>query len=283
MEVIIVTGLSGAGKSQAAHCLEDLGYYCIDNMPPALIKNFIDLSLEDRMQIEKAAFVVDARGGEFFDDLKDTLQYLRSADLQARILFLEASDAVLIRRYQATRRQHPLAGEGGTVSDGIARDREMLQDIRNAANYILDTSNMKAAQLNNAISRILVGENGQDRFTITVKSFGFKAGIPLDADLVFDVRFIPNPFYLTSMRNLTGQSQKVRNYVLKHPEAQDFVTRVHSLVSDLIPNYMREGKSHLVIAIGCTGGQHRSVAITNEFTRLFTEDGRRVITIHRDL
>ena len=282
MEVIIVTGLSGAGKSQAAHCLEDLGYYCIDNMPPALIKNFIELSLQDRMQIEKAAFVVDARGGDFFDDLQDTLQDLRGTGLPFKILFLEASDAVLIRRYQATRRQHPLAGNG-SVSDGILRERFTLEELRNAADYILDTSNMKAAQLNEAICKLLVEDNGQDRFTITLKSFGFKAGIPLDADMVFDVRFIPNPFYLASMRDLTGRSQKVKNYVLRFAETQEFIRRVHSLILDLIPNYMREGKSHLVVAIGCTGGQHRSVAVTEEFKRLFTEDDRRVIMIHRDL
>ncbi|MBE6031771.1 MAG: RNase adapter RapZ [Clostridiales bacterium] len=282
MEVIIVTGLSGAGKSQAAHCLEDLGYYCIDNMPPALIKNFIELSLQDRMQIEKAAFVVDARGGDFFDDLQDTLQDLRNAGLPFKILFLEASDTVLIRRYQATRRQHPLAGNG-SVSDGILRERYTLEELRNAADYILDTSNMKAAQLNEAICKLLVEENGQERFTITLKSFGFKAGIPLDADMVFDVRFIPNPFYLASMRDLTGRSQKVKNYVMRFAETQDFIRRVHRLILDLIPCYMREGKSHLVVAIGCTGGQHRSVAVTEEFKRLFSEDGRRVIMIHRDL
>ncbi|MBQ9931997.1 MAG: hypothetical protein IJO79_06530, partial [Firmicutes bacterium] len=158
-----------------------------------------------------------------------------------------------------------------------------LEELRNAADYILDTSNMKAAQLNEAICKLLVEENGQERFTITLKSFGFKAGIPLDADMVFDVRFIPNPVYLASMRDLTGRSQKVKNYVMRFAETQDFIRRVHRLILDLIPCYMREGKSHLVVAIGCTGGQHRSVAVTEEFKRLFSEDGRRVIMIHRDL
>ncbi len=283
MDVIVVTGLSGAGKSQAVHCLEDLGYYCIDNMPPALMKPFTELSVQGRMRIEKAAFVMDIRGGEFFDDLRFSLAELSKSGMNYRIMFLEASDEVLIRRYKETRRSHPLSASG-TIVDGISRERKKLRDIRKAADFIIDTSHLKTAQLNEEIRRLLLpGEGAGGGFVITVESFGFKNGIPLDADMMFDVRFIPNPFYLASMKNLTGNNRKVQDYVLKFPESQEFVTRMYGLISYLIPMYMREGKPQLVLAFGCTGGQHRSVTMANEFSRLFRADGRQVVTIHRDL
>lgn len=283
MDVIVVTGLSGAGKSQAVHCLEDLGYYCIDNMPPALMKPFTELSVQGRMRIEKAAFVMDIRGGEFFDDLRFSLAELSKSGMNYRIMFLEASDEVLIRRYKETRRSHPLSASG-TIVDGISRERKKLRDIRKAADFIIDTSHLKTAQLNEEIRRLLLpGEGGEGGFIITVESFGFKNGIPLDADMMFDVRFIPNPFYLASMKNLTGNNRKVQDYVLKFPESQEFVTRMYGMISYLIPMYMREGKPQLVLAFGCTGGQHRSVTMANEFSRLFRADGRQVVTVHRDL
>jgi UPF0042 nucleotide-binding protein len=282
MEVIIVTGLSGAGKSQAVNCMEDLGYYCIDNMPPALINNFMDLIMRDKVIIEKAAFTIDIRGGEFFDDLKSTLEELKSSGLKFKIMFLEASDEVLIRRFNETRRAHPLAGAGNTL-EGIIRERERLLEIRSVADYIIDTSNMKSAQLSEEIKKLLLTEKDNPSFTISIQSFGYKHGIPLDADMVFDMRFIPNPFYLKSMRRLTGNSEKVSNYVLKFPETQEFLRTVHDLIDRLIPLYTREGKYHLVIAFGCTGGQHRSVAVANELARQFQEEGKRVITVHRDI
>lgn len=197
-------------------------------------------------------------------------------------MFLEASDEVLIRRYKETRRAHPLS-QSGSILEGIQAEREKLAEVRKEASYILDTSTMKSAKLNEEIKKLLSeGENG-DSFTITLESFGYKHGMALDADWVFDVRFIPNPFYLASMKNLTGNSKKVQDYVLKFPESQMFVNEIHKLVNDLIPMYAREGKYHLVLAFGCTGGQHRSVTMANEFARRFKEEGKRVVLIHRDL
>lgn len=282
MDVIIVTGLSGAGKSQAINCMEDLGYYCIDNMPPTLIKNFMDLIMRDNVTIEKAAFTIDIRGGEFFDDLKSSLVELKNTGLNFKVMFLEASDEILIRRFNETRRTHPLACVGNTL-EGITQERERLLEIRKVSDYIIDTSNMKTAQLNKEIRKLLLSEEENQSFTISIQSFGYKNGIPLDADMVFDMRFIPNPFYLKSMRKLTGNSEKVSNYVLKFPETKEFIHTIHDLINKLIPYYTREGKSHLVIAFGCTGGQHRSVAIANELSRQFLEEGKSVITVHRDL
>ncbi len=282
MEIIIVTGLSGAGKSQAVNCMEDLGYYCIDNMPPTLINNFIDLILREKVSIEKAAFTIDIRGGEFFDDFKSTLEELKSAGFKFKIMFLEASDEVLIRRFNETRRAHPLACAGNT-REGITLERQRLLEIRKISDYIIDTSNMKSAQLSEEIKKLLLSEEENQSFTISIQSFGYKHGIPLDADMVFDVRFIPNPFYLKRMRRLTGNSEKVSNYVLKFPQTQEFIKTVHDMINKLIPYYTKEGKYHLVLAFGCTGGQHRSVAIANEMSRQFLEEGRRVISAHRDL
>ena len=280
MEFIIVTGLSGAGKSQAMNCMEDLGYFCIDNMPPGLIKYFIRLSAEDKIQIEKAAFVIDIRGGEFFDEFKNSLEELKNAGLDFKILFLEASDEVLIRRFKETRRAHPLSN---SIQTGIMRERDKLRKIRAMADNIIDTSSMKSAQLADEIKKLLLSEQEGEKFTLTFLSFGFKNGIPLDADLVLDVRFLPNPFYLSSMKKLTGNSKKVQDYVLKFPEATLFIETMQNLIQTLIPSYEREGKFHLVVAFGCTGGQHRSVVMTNEFSRIFLEAGKRVITLHRDL
>ena len=238
MDIIIVTGLSGAGKSQAINCMEDMGYYCIDNMPPALIKNFMDLILRDKVTIEKAAFTIDIRGGEFFDDLKSGLEELKNAGVKFKVMFLEASDEILIRRFNETRRTHPLASAGNTM-EGIAQERRRLLEIRKISDYIIDTSNMKSAQLNEEIKKLLLSGEENQSLTISIQSFGYKHGIPLDADMVFDMRFIPNPFYLKSMRKLTGNSEKVSSYVMKFPETQDFLVTIHDLIDRLIPCYTR--------------------------------------------
>ena len=282
MEILIVTGLSGAGKSQAIHFIEDMEYYCIDNMPPALIRDFVNLAKQDKMSIQKAAFVVDIRGGEFFGDLKTVLEEMRNSGTEYQLLFLEASDEVLVRRYKETRRTHPLS-KTGSIREGIEAERKKLAHIRKEATYVIDTSNMKAAHLNRELKAVLIGEESQENFTITVESFGFKHGMPPEADWVFDVRFIPNPYYLASMKKLTGNSKKVQDYVLKFPESQAFVKQVHSLINELIPHYIREGKYNLVLAFGCTGGQHRSVTMANKFAELFQEEGKRVVLIHRNL
>lgn len=280
-DLIIVTGLSGAGKTQTVNSLEDMGYYCIDNLPPALMGDFLKLISRDNRQQVKAAFVIDIRGGEFFDDLISGLDALDKENISYKILFLEASDQTLIRRFKETRRQHPMRLVG-TLTEGITSERKKLEEIRQRAHWIIDTSNLKTAQLSNEIRELLSG-NGEQTFGLTIMSFGFKNGIPLEVDTVFDLRFLPNPFYLDSLKKMTGNNKKVRDYVLRFPEANQFLDSVFALVRLLIPGYVREGKTSLVVAFGCTGGQHRSVVMANEFSKLCRADGRHVLTIHRDL
>lgn len=281
MKAIIVTGLSGAGKTQAIDCLEDMGYYCIDNMPPALIKSFIDLTASGK-GIDKAAFVIDVRGGRLFDDLKESLEELQKDDIDYKILYLEAADRVLLRRYNETRRVHPLS-EGGSVETGLRKEREMLSELRKHADFIVDTSNMKSAQLWEEIKNLLTSDENQKTFMINIRSFGYKRGTPMSANLVFDMRFIPNPYYVKSLRPLTGNNAKVSKYVLKYQVTQDFLEKAIDMIEMLIPFYMKEGKYSLSIAIGCTGGQHRSVAVANELNRRLQEKGRRTTIEHREL
>lgn len=282
MEFVIVTGLSGSGKTQAMNCLEDLGYYCIDNLPPQLMDNFIQLTAESDGKMRKAAFGIDVRGGEFFDELKDRLEEFKREHINFKVLFLEASDEVLIRRYKETRRAHPLSPEGTGIKEGIMAERQRLAEIRNMADFIIDTSNMKVARFHEEINKILSVE-GEAGFTMTIMSFGFKNGIPLEADLVFDLRFIPNPFYIPNLKPLTGNDKEVQEYVMSQPIAQEFEERVFQLLESLIPSYIKEGKTRLVLAFGCTGGQHRSVTMANIFTDKFKGSGRRILTTHRDL
>lgn len=281
MKAIIITGLSGAGKTQAIDCLEDMGYYCIDNMPPALIKSFIDLTANGK-GIDKAAFVIDVRGGKLFDDLKDALDELKKDDIAYKILYLEASDRTLLRRYNETRRSHPLS-EGGSVASGLKREREMLQVLRKNADFIIDTSNMKTAQLWDEIKHLLISGENQRTFMINIMSFGYKRGTPMAGDMVFDMRFIPNPYYVKSLRPLTGNNAKVSKYVLRHQVTQDFLEKAADLIDMLIPFYMKEGKYSLNVCIGCTGGHHRSVAVANELNRRLQEQGKRTTLEHRDL
>jgi len=281
MELIIVTGMSGAGKSHAVHCMEDLGYYCVDNIPPKLMDDFVNLASNTGAGLEKVAFVVDIRGGEFFQDLKTGLDELKTQGVEYKIMFLEASNAALIRRYKETRRSHPLAKEGN-ITDGIEHERRMLSELRHLADYVIDTSDIKVAKLNSEIKRILNTED-KDSFTLMVESFGFKNGMPDEADWVLDARFLPNPFYVPSLKNLTGKNKKIKEFVLTCPEAPKFAGRVTGLVLDLIPSYIREGKYHLSIAIGCTGGRHRSVVMAEEIARRLEENGRHCTVKHRDL
>lgn len=281
MKAIIVTGLSGAGKTQAIDCLEDMGYYCIDNMPPALIKSFIDLTGSGK-GIDKAAFVVDVRGGNLFDDLKESLDELKKDDIDYKILYLEASDRALLRRYNETRRSHPLS-EGGPVARALKVEREKLEVLRKKADYIIDTSNMKSAQLWDEIKHLLTSGENIRTFIINIMSFGYKRGTPLAGDLVFDMRFIPNPYYVKSLRPLTGNNAKVSRYVLKHEITQEFLEKAMDMIEMLIPFYMKEGKYSLNVCIGCTGGHHRSVAVANEINRRLQENGMRTTLEHRDL
>ena len=279
MQAVIVTGLSGAGKTQAIICLEDMGYYCVDNMPPALIKNFVRLAAREKNGIEKAAFVMDVRGLEFFSDINSSLEDLKAMGISYKLVFLEASDEILIRRFNETRRAHPFSGSYSTIV-GIQKEREALEEIRGVADFIVDTSGMKSMRLREEIKQIFTGES---KFTINIESFGFKNGIPLDADMVFDVRFIPNPYYVASLKDSTGNSKKTRRYVMKFSESKKFTIKVNELINDMIPCYVREGKNHLNIAFGCTGGRHRSVAMANEFAEIFSASGRRVVLEHRDV
>lgn len=281
MKAIIVTGLSGAGKTQAIDCLEDMGYYCIDNMPPALIKSFIDLTGNGK-GIDKAAFVIDVRGGKLFDDLKDSLDELRKDNIDYKILYLEASDRVLLRRYNETRRSHPLS-EGGPVAAGLKAERERLEVLRNRADFVIDTSNMKTAQLWDEIKHLITSGESRKTFIINIMSFGYKRGTPMAGDMVFDMRFIPNPYYVKSLRPLTGNNAKVSRYVLKHDVTQEFLQKAMDMIDMLIPFYIKEGKYSLNICIGCTGGHHRSVAVANELHRRLQESGKRTTLEHRDL
>ena len=282
MNTVIVTGLSGAGKTQAMNCLEDLGYYCVDNMPPALIKSFVQLAAGESTPIEKAAFAVDVRGGELFADMEKALEDLENEGIDYKILYLEASEPVLIRRFNETRRQHPLAN-GESTQEGLKRETAMLANLRTKADYIIDTSNMKAARLWQEVKDLITSGESEKTFVINVMSFGYKRGIPLGADMIFDMGFIPNPYYLKSLRALTGNNKKVRDYVIRQEVTQDFLQRVEPLILDLIPSYMREGKYSLNLAFGCTGGHHRSVASANEMADRLKARGKRVILEHRDL
>ncbi|MEG0830693.1 MAG: RNase adapter RapZ [Anaerovoracaceae bacterium] len=282
MNTVIVTGLSGSGKTQAMNCLEDLGYYCIDNMPPALIKNFVQLAVNEAVPIEKAAFAVDVRGGELFSDMEKALTDLEEMDIKYKILYLEASSPVLIRRFNETRRQHPLA-KGEATSVGITRETAILKNLRDRADFVIDTSNMKVARLLQEVNNIFVSGEGKRTFVMNIMSFGYKKGIPLGADMIFDMRFIPNPYYVKSLKNLTGNNRKVQDYVLKHKVTQDFIKEVDAMLEKLIPAYMQEGKYNLNLAFGCTGGQHRSVTTANEMAKILEAQGKRIIIEHRDL
>ncbi|MBQ3925320.1 MAG: RNase adapter RapZ [Firmicutes bacterium] len=282
MEVVIITGMSGAGKSQAIDCLEDRGYYCIDNMPPVLIKNFFELVRDKSVGIEKTAFVMDMRGGAFAEGFEDGVEALDAYGIAYKIIFLEASNDVLARRFNETRRVHPATKKPPLMKD-IQNERKALEKIRERADFVIDTSAMKPKQLKQELIEALTDEYQEETFVINVMSFGYKYGIPVSADMVFDMRFIPNPFYVASLKRSTGNSKKVRSYVMKHLVTQMFVKDLNSLVNNLIPAYMREGKFNLNIAFGCTGGQHRSVAMANEFAEMFERQGKQVTLEHRDI
>ena len=283
MEVVIITGLSGAGKTKAADWFEDKGYYCIDNMPPALIKNFIDLAMTGKRKIDKAAFVIDIRGGEFFGDLKEMLISLKDdINIDFRIVFVEASDEALISRFNEARRSHPLASST-TTKEAIQRERKELDELRRMADFVIDTSTLKVAELNSELDKLFEAKTKKDSFVLNFMSFGYKHGIPMEADWVLDVRFIPNPYYVASLKKLTGNNKKVAQYVMKQDITQEFANRLYEIIIRLVPCYIKEGKYSLTIAFGCTGGQHRSVALANEFYKRFNQTGWRVTLEHREL
>ncbi|TFE03870.1 RNase adapter RapZ [Jeotgalibacillus salarius] len=281
MELVIITGMSGAGKTVAIQSFEDLGFFCVDNLPPTLLPKFLELMKESGDKMNRVAVVMDLRGREFFDSLFQALdRFDKDELLKPRILFLEADDQALVRRYKETRRSHPLAPEGLPM-DGIKQERLLLAELKGRAQTIYNTSNLKPRELREKILQEF-SVNKQSLFTVNVMSFGFKHGLPIDADLVFDVRFLPNPHYIDHMRAQTGLDEEVSEYVMKWTETKKFLEKTVDLLQFMLPHYKREGKSQLVIAIGCTGGQHRSVALTEQIARAFAKDYHTQIT-HRDI
>lgn len=283
MEVVIITGMSGAGRSRAANWFEDQGYYCVDNMPPVLINDFLAMASSDENHMEKAAFVADLRTGGFFSELIDVIDELRQrSDIELTVLYMEASVSEVVRRFNEVRRNHPLTG-GQASASVIEEEVERLKGIRKKADLILDTSNLKIPEMNAELDRMISSGDGSSTFAVSISSFGFKYGIPTESDAMFDVRFLPNPFYVPSLKKLTGNNRKVRDFVFKSELAGQFVESVHSLVMSMMHGYINEGKYHLNIAFGCTGGHHRSVAIANAVAEEFRKDGLRVSVSHRDL
>ena len=272
---VIVTGLSGGGKSLAARYMEDLGYFCVDNLPPVFIPKFIDLCRETHGQISRAAIVVDTRSREFFDDFVRVLSELDAGDVSYELLFVEASDDVIIRRYKETRRPHPLAPEA-RISEGVTRERGQLAPLRARATQLIDTSHLRKAELRDIIRQHYDTPGRDVQMNVNILSFGFKYGIPLDADLVFDVRFLPNPYYQPELRNQTGLDKPVYDYVMNHTESEEFYQHLVALIKPILPGYKKEGKSVLTIAVGCTGGQHRSVA----FAQRLADDLASEWTVH---
>ncbi|MGG5252037.1 RNase adapter RapZ [Neobacillus sp. SM06] len=280
-QMVIITGMSGAGKTVAIQSFEDLGFFCVDNLPPTLLPKFLELMKESGNKMNKVALVMDLRGREFFDHLFKALDDLAETSwVTPQILFLDADDSTLVRRYKETRRTHPLAPSGLPL-EGIQLERELLEELKGRAQLIYNTSQMKPRELREKILNEF-SLNKKTIFTVNVMSFGFKYGLPIDADLVFDVRFLPNPHYIEHMRPKTGLDEDVSSYVLKWSETQKFLEKVTELLSFMLPHYMREGKAQLVIAIGCTGGQHRSVALAEYIGRHFEKDYHTQIT-HRDI
>ena len=283
MELLIVTGLSGAGKTRVINALEDIGFYCVDNIPPALLGGFADLCYSPAAHHGRSAIVMDSRSGKMFRELPHALEELRCRHIPYRILFLEASAEVLLRRYKETRRDHPLASETVSLTEAIAQEREMLTPLRETANYVIDTSNLKPRALQRKLEQIVKTDGTEAPLRMEVLSFGFKRGLPRQADLVFDVRFLPNPFYMEELCRHTGLDADVRDFVMNHPVTQEFMDKVKDMLAFLLPHYQEEGKHRLVIAVGCTGGAHRSVAIAAALNDHLLSKGLDSTNINRDV
>ncbi|HIX67359.1 MAG TPA: RNase adapter RapZ [Candidatus Anaerostipes excrementavium] len=282
MRFVIVTGMSGAGKSSALKMLEDIGYFCVDNLPIELLDKFAQITLDKTVKIQNVALGMDIRSGEGIKELEEELNEIREMGISFEILFLNASNRILLKRYKETRRNHPLSRDG-RVEDGIAKEREEMKFLLKKATYVIDTSQLLIRELKEEIDRIYVGGEVNERFQIAVVSFGFKFGIPADVDLVFDVRFLPNPFYDLSLRPLTGNDKPIQEFVMKHEEASQFLEKLYDMMEFLIPNYIREGKYNLVVGIGCTGGKHRSVTIANALAKELKKLPYSVKVEHRDI
>lgn len=282
MRFVIVTGMSGGGKSTALKMMEDAGFYCVDNLPVSLIETFMDLIATPGSEITKVVLGLDVRADQSFEQATKIIQELKSKGQNLEVLFMDASEEALIKRYKETRRVHPLA-QDGRVEDGVRREKQVLEQIRKNSDYVIDTSNLLTRELKSELHRIFVQNEEYNSLMITLLSFGFKNGIPSDADLVFDVRFLPNPFYLEELKAKTGNDKEVRDYVMSFQESVEFLDKLEDMVQFLIPNYIKEGKNRLVIAIGCTGGQHRSVTLANElYEKMKNKGGYGIKLSHRD-
>lgn len=283
MRFVIVTGMSGAGKSTALKMLEDVGYFCVDNLPLPLIHKFAELTYKQPVDVNNIALGVDIRCGQALSELEHVLEDLVASGFEYEILFLDASDAVLVKRYKETRRSHPLAGEG-RVDQGIMEERNKLNFLKKQADYIIDTSQLLTRELKSELDKIFVKNEGFNNLFITILSFGFKYGIPSDADLVFDVRFLPNPYYIDELKSKTGNDKEIQDYVMGFEVANEFLNKLEDMVRFLIPNYITEGKNQLVIAIGCTGGKHRSVTLANKLCESLAKSSEYGLKVeHRDI
>ena len=282
MKFVVVTGMSGAGKRTAMKMLEDAGFYCVDNLPAALISTFVELITLPNSEITKVALGLDVRSDRSFEEIDKTLASMKESGIAYEILFMDASDSILVKRYKETRRVHPIEGNG--TEDSIRKERKILGKIRKRADYVIDTSSLLTRNLKEELDRIFVKNEAYNSLMVQVMSFGFKYGIPLDADLVFDVRFLPNPFYLDELKQLTGNDAMVRDYVMGFDEAEEFLAKLSDMLSFLIPNYIKEGKYRLVVCIGCTGGKHRSVTLANALYERLKDKGDYGLTLmHRDV
>lgn len=283
MRFVVVTGMSGSGKRTAMKMLEDVGFYCVDNLPVPLIEKFVELIATPNSEINKVALGLDVRADQPFGDAQRILDKLKENGYLFEILFMDASDAVLLKRYKETRRMHPLSLEG-RVEEGVHKERDILQGIKRKADYVIDTSNLLTRELKEEIDHIFVRNEEYNSLMVTILSFGFKNGIPADADLVFDVRFLPNPFYIDELKHKTGNDKEVQDYVMNFPEGLVFLDKLTDMLDFLIPNYIKEGKHQLVIGIGCTGGKHRSVTLANELYAKMKDHGNYGVKLyHRDI
>ncbi|MBD5551189.1 MAG: RNase adapter RapZ [Lachnospiraceae bacterium] len=284
MRFVVVTGMSGGGKSTARRMLEDAGFYCVDNLPVSLVEMFVDMVSLPGTEASKVALGLDVRSGQSFQAAQDILDKLKENGFVYEILFLDASEKVLLKRYKESRRRHPLSLSGERVEEGISREREILRRIREKADYVIDTSNLLTRELKEELDRIFVRNEEYNSLMINIVSFGFKYGIPADADLVFDVRFLPNPFYIEELKQHTGNEKEVQDYVMGYPESHEFLDKLTDMLHFLIPNYIKEGKYQLVIGIGCTGGKHRSVTLANMlYERLKNKGSYGLKLSHRDV
>lgn len=282
MRIVIVTGMSGAGKSTVLKIFEDIGYYCVDNMPIALVEKFVELAVTGNSDVKNIALGVDIRSGQAFGGFADVLERMKAANVRYEILFLDCADSVLVKRYKETRRSHPLAPRG-RVDKGISLEREAIAFLKNKSDYIIDTSSLLTRELRQEIEKIFVKDEKYNNLFVTILSFGFKYGIPADADLVFDVRFLPNPYYIEELKPLTGNDKPIQDYVLGCRQAGQFLDKLEDMINFLIPNYVLEGKNSLVIAIGCTGGKHRSVTLANELFKRLSDKDYGIKIEHRDI